>query len=204
MNKNLKSILKYIIEVIIVAFGVFLGIYYSNINEDNKTKKEKEKSLSLIIGELETNQELLKSDIDYHENIKIQIDSIIPNLSDKDLYSTFIGSDFKHAEIDGWTGFRFSRLQKTAFESAKTSGIIKEFDIELIQKLSNIYYYQDTYVGFGESILNKAIETNSSTKVVDFIGIIELMTSDLLGVEKNLSKELEKTITELKTTHNKV
>ncbi len=202
MNKTVKNILKYLIEIIIVAFGVFLGVYYSNVNAENKTKKEREKSLSLIIGELETNQQLLKRDIGYHETIKIEIDSIIPSLSDKDMYSSFVESEFKHNEIDGWTGFHFSRLQKTAFESAKTSGIIKDYDIELIQKLSNIYNFQDTYIGFGESILNKAIETNSSTKVVDFIGIIELMTSDLLSVEKQLSKELEKTITELKTPHN--
>ena len=202
MNKTLKSILKYIVEIIIVAFGVFLGVNYSNINADNKTKKEKERSLNLIIKELEFNQQLLEDHIAYHKKIKIEMDSIIPSLSEKEMYSDFTEATFKHMEIKGWTGFNFARLQKTAFESTKTSGLIKEFDIELTQKLSDIYYFQDTYLGFANSILNKAISINSSMKIADMIGTIRLMTSDLLGLEKELSTKLEKAITELKTSHS--
>jgi large-conductance mechanosensitive channel len=67
MNKTVKSALRYVIEIVIVAFGVFLGVYYSNLNAAEKTDKEKEKSISLIIQELENNQRLLLKDIDYHE-----------------------------------------------------------------------------------------------------------------------------------------
>ncbi|WP_025743542.1 hypothetical protein [Aquimarina pacifica] len=203
MNKNTKRILKYLIEIIIVAFGVFLGVFFSNLNTENKTKKEKEKSLSLIVEELVLNKQLLKEQIDYHEHIKIKIDSITENLSDKEKYSSFMESEITHIDIEGWTGFNFARLQKTAFETTKTIGIIKEFDIELIQELSSIYYFQDLYIDFGKSILDKAIETSSSTKVIDFLGLIKLMTSDLLGIEKQLATKLDKTITELKTSHNK-
>ena len=119
------------------------------------------------------------------------------------MYSNFTEAEFKHIEIKGWTGFNFARLQKTAFETAKTSGLIKEFDIELVQKLSDIYYFQDLYVDFGTSILNKAIGINSSMKIADLIGTIRLMTSDLLGLEKQLATKLENALTELKTLHNK-
>ena len=199
MNKTLKSILKYLIEIVIVAFGVFLGVYYSNVNADNKTQKEKNKSISLIISELENNEGLIKEYIKYHENIKIEMDSIVPSLSENELYSDFTRSEFKHFEIKGWKGFLFARLQRTAYESAKTSGVIKEFDIELIQKLSDVYNFQDMYTDFGTSILDKAIGINSSMKLMDFIGTVELMTSDLLGTEKALFEKLEKNITELKT-----
>lgn len=199
MNKTLKSILKYFVEIIIVAFGVFLGVYYSNINADNKTKIEKQKSLNLIIKELELNKKLLEDHISYHKNIRTEMDSIVPTLSEKELYSNFTEAEFKRIEIKGWTGFNFARLQKTAFETAKTSGLIKEFDIELVQKLSDVYYFQDVYVDFGTSILNKAIGINTSMKIADLIGTIRLMTSDLLGLEKELSTKLEKTLTELKT-----
>lgn len=202
MNKTFKSILKYIIEIIIVAFGVFLGVYYSNVNADKKTLKEKNKSLTLIVKELELNKKLLEDHISYHEKIKIEMDSIVPSLSIKQMSSDFTESEFKHMKIKGWRGFLFARLQKTAFESTKASGLIKEFDIELLQKLSDIYYLQNTYVDFGNSILNKAIDINSSMKMADLIGTIRLMTSDLLGLEKELSKKTEKVITELKTSHN--
>ncbi len=204
MNKTLKSILKYIIEILIVAFGVFLGVYYSNINTDNKTQKEKNKSIDLIISELVFNKELLEEHIEYHEKIKIEIDSIIPTLSEKELYSDFTRSKFKHFEIKDWQGFRFARLQKTAYETTKTSGVIKEFDIELIHKLSDIYNFQYTYIDFGTSILDKAIGINSSMKLWDLIGTIKLMTSDLLGIEKVLLDKLNKNIAELKTPHSRV
>ncbi|MEL6975971.1 MAG: hypothetical protein AAGL29_11320, partial [Bacteroidota bacterium] len=78
------------------------------------------------------------------------------------------------------------------------SGILKEFDIQFIQKISSAYVYQESYLSFGNSILNKAIATNSSTKLVDFLGIIELMNSDLLNLEKQLSENLKKVIEDLK------
>jgi hypothetical protein len=199
MNKTANSIFKYLIELIIVAFGVFLGVYFSNINAENKVKTEKDKSLTIIVKELEYNQQSLESYIEYHENIKIQIDSITPTLSEEDKFSNFATTNkFNHNNIKGWNGFRFARLQKTAFDGAKISGIMKEFDIELIQKISSIYTLQDTYVAFGTSILTKAIDTNSSTKIIDFIGLIQLMTSDLLFLEKQVNDELKKAIAELK------
>lgn len=202
MNNTFKSILKYLIEIVIVAFGVFLGVYYSNVNADNQTKNEKNKSISLIISELEHNKELLEEHIAYHKKIKIEIDSIIPSLSEDELYLDFARSELNHLEIKGWKGFRFARLQKTAFESAKTSGIIKEYNIELIQKISEVYSFQDMYIDFGTSILDKAIGIDSSMKLMDFLGTAELMTSDLLGTEIVLLGKLEKNIIELKTTHN--
>ena len=201
MHKNTKRILKYFIEIIIVGFGVFLGVFFSNLNAENKTKKEKEKSFSLIIEELVLNKQLLKEQIAYHEHIKIKIDSITKNLSTEEKYSSFMESKIHHIDIEGWTGFNFARLQKTAFETSKTIGIIKEFDIELIQELSSIYYFQDLYTDFGKSILNKAIDTSSSTRVIDFFGLIKLMTSDLLGIEKQLFTKLDKTINQLKSSY---
>ena len=202
MNKTLKSILKYIVEIILVAFGVFLGVNYSNMNADNKTKKDKERSLHLIIKELELNKQLLEDQISYHKKIKIEMDSIVPSLSKERMLASYTETEVKRLEIKGWKGFIFARLQRTAFESTKTSGLMKEFDIELVQKLSDIYYFQDIYINFATSVLNKAIEINSSMKMVDLIGTINLMTSDVLGLERQLSEKLEKTLTELKTSHS--
>ncbi|SNR15895.1 hypothetical protein [Tenacibaculum jejuense] len=196
---SFKTILRYLAELLIVAFGVFLGVYYSNINNDNKALKEKEKSISLIISELEINKELLEEQIAYHKIIKTEIDSIIPSLTEAKMNLEFTPYALKDLEIKGWKGFLYGRLQKTAYESTKTSGVIKEFDIELIQKLTDTYNFQETYLELGTSILDKAISINSSMKLMDFLATIKLMTSDLLGTEKSLLKKLEKNISELKT-----
>ncbi len=111
---------------------------------------------------------------------------------------------FHHKNIKGWKGFGQAELETTAFESAKISGIISEYDIELIQIISKIYKRQDVYSGFGNTILDKMININSSTKVIDALGMVQIMTTDLLGLENYLLVEIEKIETEIKTPHNSV
>ncbi|MEL6974833.1 MAG: hypothetical protein AAGL29_05490 [Bacteroidota bacterium] len=102
MTISTKTIVKYLLEIIIVAFGVFLGVYFSNLNEAQNTKKEKDKSLTLIIEELEYNQKLLEQQIHYHESLKIQVDSINTALTDEERFSSLVGNkDFNHNNIKG-------------------------------------------------------------------------------------------------------
>ena len=193
MKKNTKRIFKYLIEFLIVAFGVFLGVYASELQNEKKIKIEKEKSISYITEELENNKDRLEESIKYHQLIKTEIDSIIKTLDEKDLFTIYIGNkSFQHNEIKGWNGVRVANLENTAFEAAKISGIIKEYDIKYIQNISKIYKHQETYSEFGNSVLTKMINLNSSTKVVDMASAIELMTSDLLNYEKAKLEAIEK------------
>ena len=193
MKKNTKRVFKYLIEFLIVAFGVFLGVYASEIQNEKKTKTAKEKSISYIIEELENNKNRIEESIKYHQSIKTEIDSIGKTLNEKELYTIYIGNkSFQHNEIKGWNGIGVANLESTAFEAAKISGIIKEYDIKFIQKISKIYKYQKTYAEFGNSVLSKMINLNSSSKVVDVYGTIELMTSDLLNYEKVLLEAIGK------------
>lgn len=193
MKKNIKRIFKYLIEFLIVAFGVFLGIYVSEVRNENKIKIEKEKSVNYIIEELENNKKRLEESIKYHQLIKTEIDSISKTLDEQDLFTNYIGNkSFQHNKIKGWNGIRVANIESTAFEAAKISGILKEYDIEFIQKVSKIYKHQEAYSEFGNSILTKMVNLNSSAKVVDVFSSIELMTSDLLNYEKSLSKGIEK------------
>jgi len=109
--------------------------------------------------------------------------------------------NFKHNQIKGWHGIFLAEVDDIAFEGAKISGVIKEFDIELIQKLSKIYKLQSQYLKFGNSIFNRMLSINSDTKVLDVIGSIQLMTSDLLLYEKKLFQEIENLEQELLTIH---
>jgi len=203
MKKNTKRILKYTIEFLIVAFGVFLGIYVSEKQNEHKITLEKENSINYIFEELENNRVSLKKSIKYHELIDAQIDSITPTLSKKDLFANYVENEkFKHSTIKGWSGIRLANLDDTAFETAKINGIIKEYDLKFIQNISKIYKAQEVVIEFGESILTKMINTNSSTKVVDVLGAIDLLTTDLLSNEKALLEAIEKVQTLYKKDAN--
>lgn len=200
MNKYTKTFLKYFAEFLIVAAGVFLGVYLSAIQSDKKLKTEKEKSQNYILEELQKNKESLEKSIAYHQAIKIELDSIYPTLSEEDFFRVYIGNDkFRFHTIKGWKGTYVAQLDNTAFEGAKLSGIIKEYNIESLQSISAVYNSQNRYNDFGNSILTRMMSLSANTKVVDVFGTIEIMTSDLLESEKNLLIKIEKTQNDLKT-----
>ena len=198
MNKYIKIALKYFAEFLIVAAGVFLGVYLSAIQSDNKLKAEKEKSQKYIVEELQNNRESLQKAIAYHEAVKIEIDSIYPTLGQQDFHKDyFLNDKFRFNTIKGWRGIFAAQLDNTAFEGTKISGIIKEYEMESVQSISKVYNTQKNYSEFAASIMNRMMSLNSTTKVIDVIGTVELMTTDLLGYEKMLLKEIEKTQEEL-------
>ena len=130
MKKQTKRIFKYLIEFLIVVSGVFLGVYASEIQSQKKITKEKEKSISYIIEELSNNKTSLTKSIKYHQLIKIESDSIGEIFNQEDLFKNYIGNKiFRHDQIKGWEGIKIANLESTAFEAAKISGIIKEYEI---------------------------------------------------------------------------
>ncbi len=193
MKHNTRRILKYLVELLIVVFGVFFGVYASEIQSEKRIKREKEKSINFIVEELRGNKERLGNTIKYHKLIRIAIDSIAENLDQEDFFKIYVGNKiFKHSEIEGWKGVQLANLESTAFEAAKISGIVKEYDIGFIRDVSRIYSYQEEYLEFGNSILKRMININSSSKVIDAFSSIELMTYDLVNYEEAIFEEIEK------------
>ena len=203
MKNNKIAIFKYFIEFLIVAFGVFLGTYISGIQSDKKLNKEKVRAMNFIIEELQTNLENIRKAAKYHHSLAPVIDSIRESVSEKNAMQLYIGNkNFQHNKIPGWKGINLPELDHTAFESARLSGILTEFDIETIRTISRIYNWMDIYSDFGNKVLNKMIDTDSQTKVIDVLIILDVMTKDIVQFEDSLEKGLTDTITELEKTRN--
>lgn len=186
--KNIKkNILKYFIEFLIVAFGVFLGMYVSEWNSDRKLKDTKDKSITYIYKELESNRVNLLKNITYHEMIKVGFDSLRATLTREQLLEPYVANtNFKHHDIKGWDGLGFPDFEDVAFESAKTSGIIQEYDLEAIQEISKLYKEQQFVSELSKSMLNKILDINSTSTTQDLVGLIELLTTDFVNGERGL------------------
>lgn len=198
--RNLKRpILKYLIELTIVAFGVFLGMMVSEYKSNSKIKENTTKSRSFIVSELETNIEILNRNIHYHEEIKKGFDSLRTNLSEEIAYSTYFANhQFRAEQIPGWAGIGITRLENIAFESAKISGIIQNMDIDEVKQISSAYQILDVNQEFGDRITQKLMAMSSESKILDMIAILELLTNDYLYNERLLVNELNKTVEKLK------
>ncbi|UZR99277.1 hypothetical protein [Chondrinema litorale] len=194
-----KQLGKYALELITVAFGVFLGMYVSEWKAQQKVNKNVNKSLSYILEELETNKASLEKSYQYHQQISVSIDSLKSKLTEQDMFLPYISNDkFHHMSIEGWQGIVITNSEDIAFESSKITGTLQEADIELVHLISKTYKHLDFNAEFGKTILNKMISINSETKVIDVLGTLELLTSDFMNSEKVLLSELEKTIKQLK------
>lgn len=152
--RNLKlPFIKYLIELLIVAFGVFLGIMISSYQSQKKTEKNIEKSIGFIRQELKSNSEKLERSLSYHIQLKRDFDSIKKELSEDLVMENYFGqSTFRHNRIPNWNGLGTARMDNIAFESAKISGVFQEMDIEEVQAISKAYsFFRFLYPIFGWS-----------------------------------------------------
>ena len=200
-----KNFVKYFIEFLIVAFGVFLGIYASERSNKNELNQNKEKTIKSIIQELELNKKSLQNSIEYHELIKVHFDTLLQKIPQESYPIPFIQNEEfnRFTKIKNWTGHGFSELESTAFDVAKMSGTLQNMDIELIQEISTIYNKLNILSGFEKSITDRMVLLSYETKTVDVIISIQLILGDNLGMEKRCSKQIEEAIERIKTLHNK-
>ena len=89
MRKSSNAILKYFLEFLIVAFGVFLGVYVGEWNSQKKTDENTEKTLTFIVDEMSTNITKLETSIDYQKKLVKSIDSLIARLNKEDFEAIF-------------------------------------------------------------------------------------------------------------------
>ena len=206
MKKNTKNIIKYFIEFLIVAFGVFLGVYASEWQNQNKSRKTEGKAVENIIRELEQNKDNLRSSIKYHGIIKVNLDSVLKVFPKETFFEPYFKNqqNFKFKDVNGWRGSGFSGFVNTAFEVTKMSGTLQNMDIDLIQDISEIYNKMKIMSEFQSVINSRMANLNSDSKTIDVIGDMSIISGDNLDMEKSLIEHLEKAIEGIKTTHNTV
>ncbi len=198
-----KPVFNYLIELIIVAFGVFMGILVSEYKAETKIKKNIESSISLIINEMESNIKNIDRAIQYHTHIKKGYDSLIVNMTEDIVYTSyFTNHKFRAEHIPGWNGLWNGtgslEIEDIAFESAKTGGIFQNMDIHQIELISSAYRKLHNHSEFGNLINSRYMGMDSETKVMDVVGTLQILTNDFLSNEIFLKTELEKTVEQLR------
>ncbi len=199
-KKVTNNILKYFLELLIVAFGVFLGVYLGEQKEQKKNETNTYNAYTEIISELKSNAKRIEDVISYHEQIAIELDSATRALSPEDyaLEYLFNKDKFNFTKIPSWNGFKTARLSKTFYESAKISGVFQDLNINTIQLIASIYEEQDNYLIFSKQSFNKLVDMDSDTKIIDLIGQLERLSKfDIYQIEKYLLTRITYTVDEL-------
>ena len=195
-----KTIIKYLIEFLIVAFGVFLGSYANEIQNEKKINKNKEKAIENIISELENNKEKLEKSIEYHKILKVYFDSIVTAIPKKDYKENYFESGkFRYPKAKEWKGIGFAEFESTAFETAKMSGTLQNMNIQLLQEISYIYKQIKNLEILDNKITESMYEGDYNMKVFDMLMKFSVIVGDNFTKEKDLIKKLDKSIQRIKT-----
>ena len=197
-NTNLK---KYIVDGLLIVFSVLFALTINKLAENYQTEKRKKIAINNIKSELKNNSKVVKEWNVKHLEIKQRLGDILKGKNDS-LKSQLLAGNSLHFEVlTNKKGFINSLMTNTAWETAKTTGIISEFDFETTQRLTYIYALQNIITEKSSmKILNLLYD--SMGKEIDKKNtiLIQLYTqiSDLVSQEQELENLINNTIKDLK------
>lgn len=172
-----------------IVFSVLFALLINNWFESHKTKVRKEEALKSIQSELLRNMEIVEGWKEHHGAMHKRI-LAVANGKNEDIYEELMASNYfdiglftdQQPLVDVF-------LAKTAWESAKTTGIVSAFDYESIQQLTVAYDMQEVFM---ERTLNKMIEiyftpeTHDKERLDRTLLQLSLLSTELTGQEQTL------------------
>lgn len=190
-----RSIVKYVLELLIVAFGVFLGMMVSEYKSDAQMRENIETSKKLIIDELESNKQSLLLASAYHQQIHTEFDSIRISLNEEIVMSPIFGNQhFGLMKLPSWEGIKPALINDTAYESAKLNGVFQNMDIRELKQISEIYKQLLAYKELSKSVNQKILDIDAHSIVADLLFILEITSNDLNHMEEDLSTQITSVI----------
>ena len=163
---------KYLGEGLLIVFSVLFALFISKAFEDYKTNQKENIAKESITKELYRNQVILNKWKEKHLAIRNRISSMIENQEDSLNVELKKYDYFNLMVLTNNESLIDALLSNTAWESAKTTGIISEFDYETIQKLTNVYDVQEI------------LTERTIMKIMDFLYNTE--THNLENLDKSL------------------
>ena len=139
-NTNLK---KYIAEGFLIVFSVLFALFINKLFDDYKTKQKKEVAIESIKNELNRNALIVKDWKARHIAIRDRIISINNGNNDSIKSELRKNKFFVMGLLTDQESLIDNTLTKTAWESAKSTGIVAEFDFKTIEILTQVYSLQE-------------------------------------------------------------
>ena len=196
-----SSYKKYLSEGILIIFSVLFALFINKLFDDYKTHKRKDIALESIKKELYRNQEILKNWKEKHIAIRNRISKVIEGKNDS--LKTKL-KKYRYLNLGILTNNESlidAVLTNTAWESAKSTGIISEFNFETTQKLTHVYSMQEVLTDRTiAKILDYYFDTSShDLKNIDTILIqFQLRFWELTGQEELMVNLYKNAIEQLK------
>ncbi|BDD12000.1 hypothetical protein FUAX_44320 (plasmid) [Fulvitalea axinellae] len=195
------NIRRYIGEGALIVFSVLFALFINQTFEDYRIRKKKDIAKESILKEIKRNQETLNQWKTTHAGFSKRIKDMHEGRADSLKVALFKGGFLNIGVLTNGKSFANDFLSMTAWESARTTGIITEFDYETIEMLTEVYTVQDllvnkTLMGLLDSYFDPNthnLENKDRTMMHFRVRIMELTSQEqFMGrVYKNAIKRLE-------------
>jgi hypothetical protein len=139
-NTNIK---KYLAEGFLIVFSVLFALLINKLFDDYKTLQKKEVALESIKKELNRNALIIKDWKARHVAMRDRLVSINEGNNDSIKNALLKNKYFDLGILTNQESLIDNTLTKTAWESAKSTGIVAEFEFETIEVLTQVYSLQD-------------------------------------------------------------
>ena len=139
-NSNVK---KYFGDGLLIVFSVLFALFINSLAEKRAIKNKKDIALSSIKKELLKNKEILEVWHSNHSIVSSRMDSLVNGLNDSLIDDIKKNDQLNLGLLFGNKTLVQELISKTAWETAKSTGIVAEFDYDTIEKLTEAYTIQD-------------------------------------------------------------
>ncbi|MEM9823767.1 MAG: hypothetical protein AAF985_21970 [Bacteroidota bacterium] len=185
-----KLIKETFIQMIPVMIGVYLGFALNNFGAQQKLEKQTEVFQQMLHNEIEQNLKEVSKKYTYHQKLQQDFQQL---LNSQELEKDFGEYNF--------TGFLTGKMNASAYNTGIQTGIIQEFDLQLVQHLNRLYTLQEAYTNFNRSVINNYMgkafpETEKDIRAL-IISVGRSM-NDILSFERDLSAFYTKILQSIK------
>ena len=130
-------------------FSVLLALFVNRCAENQRTEDQKEVALQRIVQELKSNQEIIGHALSIHQAVLNNLEAAMRNGDDSlRLYLSihrYADSDFFQYLVGGQGSFYPRTPSSTAWNAAKSTGIVTGFEYETVDVLTGAYEIQRAF-----------------------------------------------------------
>ena len=180
---------KPLFESALIVFSVLLALFVNRYAENQRTQEQKQVALERIAEEMKSNRIIIENALRIH---KRTINNLQTALIDENNALRMYLKDRKYLDSDGFEllmngeSFYARFPSNTAWDAAKVTGIVTEFDYEIVEALTDVYDIQTYFVEKSIPTVTQTFFSPMPDQKEDVINALLLQTSNLTNQEETV------------------
>ncbi len=202
-----------LMELVLIVFGILIAVNIDSWNEDRKMQEQTQISIERIVGEMQANIEEIQDVIDGNREIfdfhttldawntnEINVVQMSPDTLQRlaatygDYFvvqdSTPVDAATQEYRLGFSLSLEFGELSDLAWQTAKLSNTISQFDYSCLQDILSVYSFQEIFTGVQSKFLDTAIQLDEEQFILNFM-FCHRLAIDLLARYQDLEESVK-------------